>query len=181
MASSSVARPNRPPSLLFRRVPSRGTARDITPNGWAEFSSSLQACASRLYRTAYRPLPASYMHFATPSPSSDANWSQIAGLGREVRRAPASRSLLLQSSPRTTDFAMANKRFGVGDEVASRGAVRLVDAARDGTVTRVLATWTRVTLYGDSGHVDLVAPAKRESFTKAPKGRQKRLIPDSQD
>ncbi len=73
---------------------------------------------------------------------------------------------------------MANKRFAVGDDVTLRGLVRLIDAAGHGTLTiELLATGNRVTLYGDSGHVDLVAPAKRESFTKAPRGRQKRLIP----
>jgi len=68
----------------------------------------------------------------------------------------------------------------VGDEVALRGIVRLVDAAGDGTVTIELkGTEYRVTLYTDnSSQVELIAKAKPESFRNAPKGRQKRLIPD---
>ena len=58
---------------------------------------------------------------------------------------------------------MANN-FGVGDEVALRGIVRPV---RQGH---------RVTIMAESSYVDLVGEAKHERFTKAPKGRQKRLV-----
>ena len=53
----------------------------------------------------------------------------------------------------------------------------MVDAGGDGTVTIALqSTGHRVTIMADSSYVDLVGEAKRESFTKAPKGRQKRMV-----
>jgi hypothetical protein len=54
---------------------------------------------------------------------------------------------------------MANrKRFGIGDQVALHGIVRLVDVAGEDTVTiELLATGHRVTIRADSGHVDLIA------------------------
>lgn len=74
---------------------------------------------------------------------------------------------------------MATKRFDIGDEVCLFGTVRLVDAAGDGTVTVELgATGQRVTVQADSSFVLLQAKAKAGAgFSKAPKGRQGKLIP----
>ena len=73
-----------------------------------------------------------------------------------------------------SDLAMANKCFGVGDEVALHGVVRLVDTAGDGTVT---IERHRVTIMADSSYVDLMGEVKRESFTKAPKAGRSALYP----
>jgi hypothetical protein len=71
------------------------------------------------------------------------------------------------------------KRFGVGDTVALQGVVRLVDVAGDNTVTiEFPSTGTRLTVASDSSYLQLVATDTTEAFRKAPKGRQKRLIPD---
>jgi hypothetical protein len=72
------------------------------------------------------------------------------------------------------------KRFDIGDEVALRGIVRLLDVGGDGTVTvEIHATGTRLTVMADSTYIDLVAKGKAgQAFTKAPKGRQPKLIPD---
>ena len=66
---------------------------------------------------------------------------------------------------------MAYKRFGVGDQVALKGIVRLVDKAGDGTVTIELqSTGQRVTVQTDSAVIDLVEekPAKRPARRKGP-------------
>lgn len=62
--------------------------------------------------------------------------------------------------------------FGIGDEVALRGAVRLVDAAGKGTVTVELhSTGQRITVLAESSFLELVSKAKGgQGFTKAPKG-----------
>ena len=76
---------------------------------------------------------------------------------------------------------MATKgRFDIGDEVALRGIVRLLDVGGTGKVTiEIAVTGQRMTVMADSTGVELVAKGKAgQGFTKAPKGRQPRLIPD---
>ena len=76
---------------------------------------------------------------------------------------------------------MATKgRFDIGDEVALRGIVRLLDVGGTGTVTiEIAVTGQRMTVMANSTGVELVAKGKAgQGFTKAPKGRQPRLIPD---
>ena len=72
------------------------------------------------------------------------------------------------------------KRFGIGDEVALTGVVRLLDVGGPNTVTIELhATGQRITVMADSTYVELVAKEKGgQVFTRAPKGRQGKLIPD---
>jgi hypothetical protein len=71
-------------------------------------------------------------------------------------------------------------RFDIGDEVSLRGIVRLLDVSGPGTVTiEIAATGQRMTVMADSTGVELVEWGKAgQGFTKAPKGRQGRLIPD---
>jgi hypothetical protein len=72
----------------------------------------------------------------------------------------------------------AKRRFDIGDEVTLRGVVRLVDVGGDGMVTVELAgSGLRHTLREDSSFIELVAKGKADAFSKAPKGRQKRFIP----
>jgi hypothetical protein len=76
---------------------------------------------------------------------------------------------------------MATKRrFDIGDEVQLRGIVRLLDVGGYGTMTiEIAATGQRMTVMADSTGVELVAKGKAgQAFTKVPKGRQPRLIPD---
>ena len=48
-------------------------------------------------------------------------------------------------------------KFSIGDEVALRGTVKLLDVAGDGTITVSLhGTGTRITLWVDSTSIDLV-------------------------
>jgi hypothetical protein len=72
------------------------------------------------------------------------------------------------------------RRFDIGDEVALRGIVRLLDVGGPGTLTiEIAATGQRMTVMADSTGVELVAKDKGgQGFSKAPKGRQKRLIPN---
>ena len=73
------------------------------------------------------------------------------------------------------------KRFNIGDEVALHGIVRLLDVASLGTITIELhSTGQRITVMADSTYVELVVAKARgvAGFTKAPKGRQGKLIPD---
>ncbi|GLS29312.1 hypothetical protein SAMN04488498_113116 [Mesorhizobium albiziae] len=78
---------------------------------------------------------------------------------------------------------MAGKRrFDIGDEVALRGVVRLLDAAGDGTVTVELAgSGLRYTLRENSSFIELVAKGKADAFMKSPKGRQGKPIPSRDD
>ena len=53
------------------------------------------------------------------------------------------------------------KRFEIGDEVALRGIVRLLDVAGPGTVTvEIAATGQRLTVMSESTGVELVAKGK---------------------
>ena len=76
-------------------------------------------------------------------------------------------------------FMATKRRFGIGDEVTLHGIVRLLDAAGPGTVTvEISATGQRMTVQELATGLDLVAKGKADAFTKAPRGRQPRLIPD---
>ena len=61
-----------------------------------------------------------------------------------------------------------------------RGIVRLLDVGGPNTVTVELhSTGQRITVMADSTYAELVAKAKGgQGFTKAPKGRQSKLILD---
>jgi hypothetical protein len=73
-------------------------------------------------------------------------------------------------------------RFDIGDEVALRGVVRLLNAAGDGTVTvELTGSGLRHTLREDSSFIELVAKGKADAFRKAPKGRQGKLISSRED
>ena len=58
---------------------------------------------------------------------------------------------------------MATKRrFDIGDQVALRGIVRLLDVGGPGTVTiEIAGTGQRMTVMADSTHVELVAKGKQ--------------------
>ena len=75
---------------------------------------------------------------------------------------------------------MTARRFDIGDEVALRGIVRLLDVGGPGTVTiEIAATGQRMTVMADTTSIKLVAKGKAgQAFTKAPKGRQPKLIAD---
>ncbi len=60
------------------------------------------------------------------------------------------------------------------------GIVLLLDVGGPGTVTvEISATGQRMTVMADATAVELIAKGKAgQGFTKAPKSRQPRLIPD---
>ena len=67
------------------------------------------------------------------------------------------------------------RRFDIGDELALRGIVRLLDGAGPGTVTiEIAGTGQRMTVMANSTGVELVASGKAaQGFTKAPDSASK--------
>ena len=76
---------------------------------------------------------------------------------------------------------MATKgRFDIGDEVALRGIVRLLDVGGTGKVTiEIAVTGQRMTVMANSTERRTCCKGQGgRGFAEAPKGRQPRLIPD---
>ncbi len=70
------------------------------------------------------------------------------------------RDIFRRTSSEAT-FMATKKRFEIGDEVALRGIVRLLDVAGPGTVTvEIAATGQRLTVMSESTGVELVAKGK---------------------